>query len=213
LPYFLPWRRQLKSIMSTNSNPPPAASRNLTRLPRFKVLLTDGADATNPHSKQLMADFVRTLGPDCDIVTEVWNFSLPQVPFPPQVRDRVAANAAAATVILQAIHEEDGLPPKIRTWLEAWLVKRASAKDAVVQVFTPEASHPAVILKLSHSDDLASGCSREYTVELAFATRQSPPFIPIPSTGPRRHPGRLRAQPRAGLGQPERKSAKRSRLA
>lgn len=112
----------------------------------FKVVIAYDDVAMGVRAKHVFDSVARTMEPDCTPVLNIWKFSMLQMP---ELADSAVIEAAAANMIILALHEDNGVPQEARTWIENWLALRARAEGALVLLFDP-AKNPSTAVM--HTD-------------------------------------------------------------
>lgn len=96
---------------------------------RLGVLATFEDSVTGTRIKEFCQDLSRRLGQHCQIVEHVWLFSMFRLR---ELQEIAAEEAAAADLIVMAVHDAESLPDEVKTWMDLWLRPETTRKAVLV---------------------------------------------------------------------------------
>ncbi len=113
----------------------------------FNVVVAYDDVPMGVRAKHVLDSIGRTLAPDCHLVVNIWKFSMLHLT---ELAESAVIEAVAADMIILALREDNGVPHETKTWIEAWLQRRASAAGALVLLFDPD-NQPSVSARSAHA--------------------------------------------------------------
>jgi len=116
---------------------------------------------TGTRVKQFCQGLSRDLGRQCQITQHVWLFSTLRLR---ELQEIAAEEASASDLIIISVHQAQGLPDEVKSWIGLWL--RPEVKHAGVLLALPDpdsAADPDSVL--SYLQEVASRAGMEFLVE------------------------------------------------
>jgi hypothetical protein len=103
-------------------------SRRITAVAAYEDSCTDTrvSEFCNSLSTQL--------GPRCKLVKQMWMLSELRVP---QLRTIAATEAAAADLVIIAVHHSESLPDELQSWIELWVGQKGRQPELLLALFDP----------------------------------------------------------------------------
>ena len=90
--------------------------------------------ATGTRVEDFCRGLVRDLGNRCDLSRQMWLVSELRLT---KLRAIAATEAAAADMIVIAVHHAEALPDEVRSWLTLWHATRRTRPAVLVALFDP----------------------------------------------------------------------------
>ena len=92
----------------------------------------DASTETRVH--EFCRNLVRRLGPDCEIIKQMWLCSELRLP---QLRAVAADEAARADLIIVSARPAESLPDEVTSWIELWLKRKRNRPKVLLGLFDP----------------------------------------------------------------------------
>src|SRR5258708_4903893 len=111
----------------------------------FNIVVAYDDFAGAVRARQLTTRLAIQVTPAMGINSDSWRFDFLGHP---RLRERRAAQAAAADIVLIAADGRAELPAHVKAWLECWLRRRKAGDAALVALLDQEANPPGQPLPL-----------------------------------------------------------------
>ena len=101
---------------------------------RLTALAAYEDSRTNTRVSDFCRNLEQSLGPQCELVKQMWMLSELRLP---QLRSIAAKEAAAADLVIISIHHNESLPDELQSWIELWLPYDGHRPELLVALFDP----------------------------------------------------------------------------
>jgi hypothetical protein len=108
--------------------------------PALNVVIAYEDLETGKRAMKTYEYIVKQLGDECLFANQMWKFDVLAVP---KLKEIAAKDAAAADIIIVAVHEGRELPAQVKGWIDLWLSYKTEAR-ALVGLFDGEATENPV---------------------------------------------------------------------
>ena len=99
------------------------------------VLLAAFEDSvTGMRVKEFCQGLSRNLGQQCQIIEHVWLFSTFRLR---ELQEIAAEEASAADLVIISVHQAEGLPDEVKSWIELWLSHKGARHAILLALLDP----------------------------------------------------------------------------
>ena len=84
--------------------------------------------------KEFCQDLVRHLGEHCQVIEHVWLFSTFRLR---ELQEIAAEEASASDLVIISVHQTEGLPDEVKSWLELWLGHKGVREGVLLALLDP----------------------------------------------------------------------------
>ena len=109
-------------------------SRSGRALTRLTAVAAYEDASTESRVHEFCRNLLRRLGPEGDVVEQMWLFSELRLP---QLRAVAADEAARADLIIVSARPAESLPDEVKSWIELWLKRKKSRPKVLLGLFDP----------------------------------------------------------------------------
>lgn len=99
--------------------------------PMFKVVIVYEDVPTGSRALRTYSHILDQVGKEVAFNNEIWKFDALRVP---EVKERAAAEAAEADMIIISTHGDRELPEDVQKWISLWLARRRPGERALVEL-------------------------------------------------------------------------------
>ena len=89
---------------------------------------------TDARVNEFCRSVVRNFGRNCEISKQMWLLNELRMP---QLRAIAATDAAAADLVIIAIHHSESLPLELKDWIEGWLARKGKHPPVLLALLDP----------------------------------------------------------------------------
>jgi hypothetical protein len=118
---------------------------------RLALVATFEDSVTGLRVKEFCQGLARSLGQRCQIVEHVWLFSTLRLR---ELQEIAAEEASAADLIVISVHQAEGLPDEVKSWIDLWLRQKGSRQSVLLAL-------------LDLPDEGTSGSTEAYLEDIA----------------------------------------------
>jgi hypothetical protein len=104
----------------------------LATLNRVLVVAAYEDFVTGVRVNELCRGLARELGPQCNIIKQMWLLNLLRLP---QLRAIATEDAASADLIIVSFHDAETIPLELRDWVETWPLSKKEFPQLLLALF------------------------------------------------------------------------------
>jgi hypothetical protein len=101
---------------------------------QLTVLVAFEDSSTGTRIKEFRQDLSRRLGQHCRVIEHVWLFNMFRLR---ELREIAAEEAAAADVVVVAMHNSEQLSDEVKAWIDLWLQHQGERKPLLLALLEP----------------------------------------------------------------------------
>ena len=101
---------------------------------RLALLATFEDSVTGLRVKEFCQRLSCNLGQQCQIVEHVWLFGTFRLR---ELQEIAAEEASVSDLVIISVHEAEGLPDEVKSWIDLWLKQRSSRAAVLLALFDP----------------------------------------------------------------------------
>ncbi|MGO8926697.1 MAG: hypothetical protein ACLQU3_07405 [Limisphaerales bacterium] len=101
---------------------------------RLALLATFEDSVTGTRVKEFCQGLARNLGQQCQIVEHVWLFGTLRLR---ELQEIAAEEASTSDLIIISVHQAEGLPDEVKSWIDLWLPQKGPRQAVLVALLDP----------------------------------------------------------------------------
>jgi hypothetical protein len=128
---------------------------------QLALLATFEDSTTGTRIKEFRQDLSRRLDEHCRLIEHVWLFSTFRLR---ELREIAAEEASAADVVIISVHDAEGLPEEVKSWIDLWLQLKGTRPGLLVALL--DEAHEGVRGTIeAYLQEIAQRAGLEFLVE------------------------------------------------
>ena len=101
---------------------------------RLALLAIFEDSATGTRVKEFRQRLSRNLDQQCQIIEHVWLFSTFRLR---ELQEIAAEEASASDLVIISVHQADGLPDEVKSWIDLWLSHKGARHAVLLALLEP----------------------------------------------------------------------------
>lgn len=101
---------------------------------RLALLAIFEDSVTGTRVKEFCQGLSRNLGEQCQIVEHVWLFNTLRLR---ELQEIAAEEASASDLVVISVHQAEGLPDEVKSWIDLWLRQKGSRHAVLLALLDP----------------------------------------------------------------------------